>query len=99
MPLILFDITFSKPNPRVLPADTPAVTCEAYPHLQEVAEDTGGITRADIDPADIQTLADLPDGAQLFVESDDPAADTLDDTDDETSAATRIWWKATVVER
>jgi len=38
------------------------------------------------------------DAQEVYVESD-AADDVLDDTDDETSVASRIWWHAVLVER
>ena len=98
MPLLLFNVSFDRPNPRVISADTPAVPAEPYSAVDDAAGNPGGITRADIQDQDIRPVGCFQDGDEVLVESDDPDA-VLDDTDTETAALTRIWWRATVIER
>ena len=99
MPLILFTASFAgQSNPRVLPAGTPAVLAGHYIRVEEDAGNPGGVTRGDIASADIRTLGECADGQDVYVESD-ATDDVLDDTDDETSVTSRIWWRATVLER
>jgi hypothetical protein len=50
----------------------------------------------DIASEDIKTLGSFKIGDEVFVESDDPT-DVLDDTDAQTEAMTRIWWRARLV--
>lgn len=98
MPLVLFDANFSEHNPRVLPADARAVPAEPYVHIDDEAGNPGGVTRADLADDTIRPLGSFEDGAEVFIEgvADD---DVLDDTDAETAAATRIWFRAAVLER
>jgi hypothetical protein len=97
MPLLEFVVTFDPRNPRVLPCDTLAVAAGRYLRVEEDAGDPGGIVRADIAGDDIRALGEFEDGDDVYVEGD--AEDVLDDADDETSTASRIWWRGRVVER
>lgn len=97
MPLLLLNVCFDRANPRALPVDARAVPAEPYAHLDEEAGSPGGITRADIDLVDVRALGSFGDGAEVFVESDDPE-DLLELGDDDPQQG-RIWWRATVVER
>ena len=55
----------------------------------------GGIVRDQIADFDIGRAADFEIGAHVYLESDAPD-DVLDDSDEPTEAATRIWWRATI---
>ena len=83
------------PVPTWLDSDVRAVPAASYCALDE---GQGGVTRADIRTDDIVTLDQFAPGDDVFVESEDPE-DILDDTDVATEVETRIWWRATIVER
>ena len=97
MPLVLFDIAFDPRNPRVLPCDAHAVAAGPYIQVEEDAGDAGGVTRADIKVVDIRALGEFEDGKEVFVEGD--AEHVLDDADDETTLASRVWWRGRVLEK
>ena len=80
-------------RPTELPSDTRAVFAES---CAEYDIGQGGVTFEEIDPDDVRPLATFPLGSELFIESSNPS-DCLDDTDDETAAQTRIWWRVIVV--
>lgn len=92
MPLVLFDVSFDKPNPRVVPAETRAVAGEAYAHVDDEAGNPGGITAADVADDYIRQLDSFEHGAEVFVEGEPD-----DVLDDEEPVATRIWWRARVI--
>ncbi len=97
MPLVLFAVTLDRPNPRMLSADARAVLATpSYVEIEEEDGDPGGITRAEINDADVR-LAEFLDGADVYVEGE--AGDVLDDTTDERAVATRMWGRARVIER
>jgi hypothetical protein len=99
MPLLVFIVwRDDQPNPRVVAGGTRAVPADLYASVDEAAGNPGGVTRADLTDADIRALSEFVDGQEVYVESSEPA-DVLDDTDDTTATATRIWWRARVVER
>lgn len=80
-------------RPSTLPGETRAVlatTCAEFDIGQ------GGVTFEEVDPEDVAPLITFPLGSELFVESA-LESDCLDDTDDETAKATRIWWRAVVM--
>lgn len=94
--LVLFAVSFDKPNPRTLTSDARAVPAALYQHLLDDEGHPGGITRGDIEDNVIRRLAEFDDGAEVFVESDDPD-DFLDLGDEEGDAEQgRIWWRATI---
>jgi hypothetical protein len=76
-------------RPTTLPGATRAVlaqSCAAYDLGQ------GGVTADEIDAAHVAALITFPVGSELFVES----SDCLDETDETTEAASRIWWRVVV---
>ena len=82
-------------RPAVLPGDTRAVlasTCAEY----DVGQ--GGVTREEVHDEDIAAIITYPLDSELFVESS-LETDCLDDTDDDTAARTRIWWRVVTVGR
>jgi hypothetical protein len=83
------------PMPTWLDEGTLAVAAEPYAALDE---GQAGVTRGDIKDADIKTLDQFEPGAEVFLESDDPT-DVLDDTDEVTERAAKIFWRATIGER
>ena len=88
--LVEFDATFGdQPNPRPIDGGARAVPADPYAALDD---GQGAVIRDDLEGEDIRTLGLFDAGDEVFVESADP-----DDTDDETSAATRIWWRGTIV--
>jgi hypothetical protein len=98
MPLVSFTVTFGdETTPRILPAAARAVPAELYTGIEDEAGNPGGITRGDLADGDVRGLGDFEDGHDVYVEGD--PEDVLDDTDDETSMVSRIWWRATIVER
>jgi hypothetical protein len=98
MPLVAFTVTFGdQANPRVIPADAHAVPAELYARVDDDAGNPGGITRGDIAGDDIRALGEFEDGADVYVEAE--ADDVLDDADEETTLASRIWWRARILER
>ena len=97
MPLVLFDLAFDPRNPRVLPCDARAVAAEPCAEVDDDAGNPGGVTRGDIRSEDVRGLGEFERGQQVYVEGDPEAV--LDDADDETTAACRIWWRGRVLER
>ena len=82
-------------RPAVLRGDTRAVlasTCAEY----DVGQ--GGVTREEVHDEDIAAIITYPLDSELFVESS-LETDCLDDTDDDTAARTRIWWRVVTVGR
>jgi hypothetical protein len=79
-------------RPTTLAPETRAVLTSSYSHLDL---DPGGVTAEELHPEDVQTLSVFPVGSDVLVESADPA-DCLDDTDEESAARTRIWWRVIV---
>ena len=98
MPFVMILMPVGRETPRLLPSDVRAVGAEPYLALEEAHGNPGGLTRADLLDNDIRPLGSFEDGDEIYVESDDPT-DVLDDTDDDTIAATRVWWRARLVER
>ena len=98
MPLVLFNVAFDPRTPRVLPREAFAVPAGPYIQVEEEAGDPGGIVRADITSVDIRALGEFEDGSDVYVESD-TTDDVLDDTDGETTAVSRIWWRGRVLKR
>jgi len=97
MPLVLFDIALDPRNPRVLPCDTRAVPADLYTEIEDDAGNPGGVMRADIRAVDMRCLGELEEGQDVYVEGD--PEDVLDDEDDETTLASRIWWRGRILER
>ena len=91
MPRILYDVSEGTPPPREVSGETRAVRAAPYVQLDDEAGNPGGVTRADLDEPDIQTLGDFRIGDEVFVEGDPD--ETLDPDDPEQG---RIWWRATV---
>jgi hypothetical protein len=93
---IRYSVEFTNEDrPSALPAETRAVlasACEQY----DVGQ--GGVTFEEVSPEDVQQLGVFPVWTEVFVESS-AEGDVLDDTDETTSATSRIWWRAVVVER
>jgi hypothetical protein len=79
-------------RPTELPADTRAVMASAYAWC-DIGQ--GGITTEEVSPDDVQATVVFPAGSELFVESS-TATNCLDDTDDDSAARTRIWWRVVV---
>jgi hypothetical protein len=82
-------------RPTRLPRETRAVLARFYEHI-DIGQ--GGITTEEVNPNDVQSLGLFAIGCELFVESA-LASDCLDDTDDDTSKRTRIWWRIELVDR
>jgi hypothetical protein len=97
MPVVSYAVPFSKPNPSVLSANTRAVPAALYRPIESEAGEPGGVTASDIDPQQVRALGDFSDGDEVYVEGEPD--DVLDDTDDDTAAATRIWFRARLLER
>jgi hypothetical protein len=88
---------FGEPNETPAWIDGATLAVPAEPFLGDVDSGQGGITCSDIaDESTIKTLAEFESGTEVYIESED-AEDCLDDTDTTTEAATRIWWRATVL--
>lgn len=66
--------------------------------MDDDAANPGGVTRADIRAEGVRRLGEFEDGQEVYVESD-ATDDVLDDTDDDTAMASRIWWRGRVLER
>ena len=98
LPFVMILMPVGRETPRLLPPDVRAVPAEPYLAAEEAQGNPGGITRAELVDSDIRPLGSFEDGALLYIESDDPT-DALDDTDDDSIAATRVWWRARLVER
>ena len=81
-------------RPTELPSNTRSVLAESCAE-HDIRQ--GGVTFEEIEPGDVRQLAAFAVGDELFVETTS-ASDCLDDTDDDTEARTRIWWRALVVE-
>ena len=82
-------------RPTELPGGTNAVLASA---CAEYDIGQGGVTREEVHDEDVAALITYPVGSELFVESA-LATDCLDDTDDDTAARTRIWWRVVTVGR
>lgn len=82
-------------RPLDLPGDTGAVLAQLYKWC-DIGQ--SAVTREEIHERDVQPLGAFPIGSELFVESRD-GRDSLDDTDAESTARTRIWWRVEIVGR
>ena len=95
MPLIAIAVHSNDPTPhRVVPADIRAVPAAKYALYEEAAGNPGGITRGELADDDIRALSTYEDGEAVYMEGD--PGEVLDD---EQGEATRIWWRARLIER
>ncbi len=97
MPFVMILMPADNATPRLLPPDVRAVGAEPYLAIEEAHGNPGGLTRAELRDDDIRALGSFDDGDQLYLEGE--PEQVLDDTDDDTIAATRVWWRAVLVER